>query len=139
MPGEFRTYADTVAAVTGDAASPTLVELVAAADAVDTASSVGQDLTAPLARWQTAGQQLRGQLVRSLLAQVPVPDLPLLDEAQRWNANDRLEIDATFGPLSLHAHSPAITVADPRQAGSVIAIGHTPPDSFTARVDATTR
>jgi hypothetical protein len=64
MPGEFRTYADTVAAVTGDAASPTLVELVAAADAVDTALSLGQDLTAPLARWQSAASRTAASSAR---------------------------------------------------------------------------
>jgi hypothetical protein len=136
MAGPFGGYAAAVAAALGNPGSPALVELQAAGDAVDMALAGPADplLDAKLQRWQAAGDALRRDLVRYLLAGVPLADLPVLDAGQVWNVAAGLELDVTIGPLSMHAHSPTVQASGP--AGPV-QVGPLPPDTFSARIDVT--
>jgi hypothetical protein len=135
MAGQFRSFADAVAAALGNPGTPELTALQAAGDAVDAALAAPETLAAALAQWQAAGDRLRRELIAYLLARLPASELPVPDLGQPWNGSFGVELDASLGPLALHAHSPTLTVADPRKPGGLIAVGPMPPDAFAARLD----
>ncbi len=137
MAGPVRGYADSVVAALGGPADPEIVELLAAADAVDTALGAPAALEAQLVRWRTATDALRDRLVSFLLAQVPVPDLPMLSPGDGWASPEGVRLDASFGPLAVHVESPALQLPDPgNPAAPSLVIGPLPPNALSAHLDA---
>lgn len=133
MSGPFRTYADTVAAAVGN--PPALAALQQAGTAVDDALDAPEELEASLRQWRAAGDGVRRELLAYLMGGVPLSELPSLDALDRWNSPIGVEVDARLGPLSIHAHSPTVSLADPRPPGGPLAVGPLPPDAFAARLD----
>src|SRR5690348_10348778 len=101
MAGSVRAYADTVATTLGAPADPGMVELLAAADALDAALAAPATLDAALARWRAATHALRDRLVEYVLAGVPLGGLPLLGAGDDWDAPDGVQLDASLGPLGV--------------------------------------
>ena len=139
MAGPVSSYAQVVAAALGG--GPDVTALSAAAteldDAVTTAAAQPARLEAAITQWRASTDALRDQLVRYLLAQVPVPDLPLLTPGEGWNAPEGVRLDATMGPLAVHVESPPLQLADPRNAaGPPIIVGPLPPNGVTVHLDA---
>ena len=116
MAGSVRAYADTVATTLGAPADPEIVELLAAADAIDTALAAPATLDAALTRWRAATDALRDRLLDYLLAEIPVGSLPPLPAGDDWDAPDGVRIEASLGPLQLVVASPPLRLPDPRDA-----------------------
>jgi hypothetical protein len=114
VANEVRAYADTVATALGGVGTPGVGELLAAADAVDLALGTPGTLTTALDKWGRVTDALQGRLVAFLLANVPIPDLPLLGSSDSWLAPEGVRLDANLGPLAVHVQSPPLQLADPR-------------------------
>ena len=137
MAGAVRTYADLVAAALGGPGGPGIADLLTAADGLDSALDAPATLDQALADWRAATDALRDRVVAYLLAKIPVPHLPLLDPSDGWSGPDGVRLDASFGPLGLHIESPALSLADPRDAAAPrIVVGPLPPNAVTAHLDA---
>ena len=136
MAGPVRAYADTAVGAIGGAGDPRLQELLAAADVLDQALAAPATIEAALARWRAAVEAAKGQLISYLLARVPLQDVPLPLAGEDWTGAAGVTIDATLGPLAVHAQSPPLQLADPRGGGLPLAIGPLPPDSLSAHIDA---
>jgi hypothetical protein len=134
--GQIRGYADTVAGALGGSGDPDVSQLLAAADAVDAALAAPDTLAQALANWRSATEALRDRMVTYLLAQVPVPALPLLGISDDWDDPQGVRLDATLGPLALHVESPPLRLTDPRPGLPTLVIGPLPPNSLTAHLDA---
>jgi len=114
-----------------------MVELLAAADALDAALAAPATLDAALARWRAATHALRDRLVEYVLAGVPLGGLPLLGAGDDWDAPDGVQLDASLGPLGVTVASRPLRLADPRDAaGPGIVVGTLQPSSLAAHLDA---
>ena len=137
MAGPVRSYADVVATALGGPGDPRVAQLQVAADGLDAAMAAPATLDQAITTWRAAADALRDQLVSYLLAQVPVPALPLLDPGASWSDPEGVRLDVTFGPLGLHIESPTLDLADPRAAGAPqVVIGPLPPNAVSAHLDA---